>query len=170
MSKSPLLQLGYVSRAHGLAGEVGIRPFDSASETLFDVERVHLKLRDGTEKTLDVEELRAANKDFLVVFKGVRGRGAAEALVGSTVSVYREDLEPPAEGEYFLGDLMGLRARDAAGTELGRVEEIWETGPVPNLVVRGTAGEIVVPFVDAFVPTVDVEKGEVVIVPPEYLE
>ncbi|MEN9800317.1 MAG: rRNA processing protein RimM [Pseudomonadota bacterium] len=170
MSRSPLLQLGYVSRAHGLGGEVGIRPFDPASETLYDVERVHLKLRDGSERTLALESLRSANKDFLVEFEGVRGRGAAEGLVGSTVSVFREDLEPPAEGEYFLGDLVGLRARDGEGRDLGRVEEVWETGPVPNLVVRGPAGEVIVPFVDAFVPTVDLEKGEVTIVPPEFLE
>jgi len=167
---SLLLQLGYVSRAHGLNGEVGIRPFDSASETLYDVERVHLKLRDGTERTVKFDSVRDATKDFLVGIVGVHRRDQAEALVGATVSVFREDLEPPAEGEYFLGDLMGLRAVDEQGKELGKVAEIWETGPVPNLVVRGAVGELVVPFVDEFVPTVELEKGQLVIRPPEYLE
>jgi 16S rRNA processing protein RimM len=153
-----------------LNGEVGIRPFDSASETLYDVERVHLKLRDGTERTVKFDSVRDATKDFLVGIVGVHRRDQAEALVGATVSVFREDLEPPAEGEYFLGDLMGLRAVDEQGKELGKVAEIWETGPVPNLVVRGAVGELVVPFVDEFVPTVELEKGQLVIRPPEYLE
>ena len=165
-----LLQLGYVSRAHGLNGELGIRPFDPASETLYDVDRLHLKLRDGSERTVELDSVRDATKDFLVGLLGVHRREQAEALVGATVSVFREDLEPPGEGEYFLGDLMGLRAVDEQGRELGKVAEIWETGPVPNLVVRGPVGELVVPFADEFVPTVELDKGQLVIRPPEYLE
>jgi len=101
----------------------------------------------------------------------VRGRTAAEALVGATVIAFREDLEPPAEEEYFQGDLVGLTAVDESGKVLGRVEEIWETGPVPNLVIRAEGKEeLVVPFVDDFVSTVDIPGGRLVVKPPEFLE
>lgn len=115
--------------------------------------------------------MRPTPKENLVTFEGVRTREAAEALVGSTVLVYREDLEPPAEGEYFLGDLMGLAAVDEAGNALGTVADIWETGEVPNLVIRdGKGGELIVPFADDFVPTVEMEAGRLVVRPPEYIE
>jgi len=167
---SPLLQLGYVSRAHGLNGELGIRPFDAASETLYGVERIHLKLRDGSERTVKLDSVRDATKDFLVGIVGVNRRAQAEPLVGATVSVFREDVEPPAEGEYFLGDLMGLSAVDEQGNALGKVVEIWDSGPVPNLVIRGEGTELVVPFADEFVPTVELDKGRLVVRPPEFLE
>jgi len=167
----PHLELGYVARAHGLQGEVAVRTFDPASETLDFVERVLVRPRTGAERVLRIESVRPTPKETLVVFEDVRGRTAAEALVGATVLAFREDLEPPAEEEYFQGDLVGLTAVDESGKVLGRVEEIWETGPVPNLVIRAEGKEeLVVPFVDDFVSTVDIPGGRLVVKPPEFLE
>jgi 16S rRNA processing protein RimM len=165
------LELGYVSRAHGLGGEVAVRPFDPASETLDFVERVLVRPRTGAERVLRIESVRPTPKEMLVVFEGVKGRTQAEALVGATVLAFREDLEPPAEDEYFQGDLVGLTAVDEAGNVLGRVEELWSTGEVPNLVIRAEGKEeLVVPFADDFVSTVDIPGGRLVVKPPEYLE
>jgi 16S rRNA processing protein RimM len=166
-----LLQLGYVSRAHGLNGEVVVRTFDPASEAMFEVERVVLQPRSGNEQELTLEEVRSGPKgDLIVSFEGVSGRQRAEHLVGAKVFVRREDLEPPAEGEFFQGDLVGLAAFDESGAELGTVAEVWSTGPVPNLVIRGAVGELIVPFVDEFVPKVELEAKRVIIKKPEYLE
>lgn len=160
------LELGYVRAAHGLDGEVSVRTFDPASETLYEVERVLAKRRDGAEVELPVEGVRQAPKgDLLVMFGGVERREAAEALVGATLLAFREDLEAPAPGEFFQGDLIGLTAVDESGATLGVVEEIWNSGPVPNLVIRGGAREIMVPFIDEFVPTVDMEARRVVVRP-----
>jgi 16S rRNA processing protein RimM len=167
----PHLELGYVARAHGLQGEVAVRTFDPASETLDYVERVLVRPRSGAERVLRIELVRPTPKETLVVFEDVTGRTAAEALVGATVLAFREDLEPPAEDEYFQGDLVGLTAVDESGKVLGRVEELWETGEVPNLVIRAEGKEeLVVPFVDDFVSTVDIPGGRLVVKPPEYLE
>ncbi|ATB33388.1 ribosome maturation factor RimM [Melittangium boletus] len=171
MTLKPHLELGYVARAHGLKGEVAVRPFDPASETLDFVERVLVRTRAGQERLLRIESVRPTPKETLVVFEAVERREDAEALVGGTVLVFREDLEPPAEDEYFQGDLVGLTAVDAAGHVLGRVEELWDTGEVPNLVIRAEGREeLVVPFADDFVSTVDIPGGKLVVKPPEYLE
>ena len=171
MTPPPTLELGYVARAHGLKGEVAIRTFDPASEALDIVERVLLHTRSGEQREVWLEAVRPTPKENLVVLEGVDTREAAEALVGAKVFVFREDLEPPAEGEFFQGDLVGLTAVDEAGNELGRVEEIWSTGEVPNIVIRSPKRpELVVPFADEFVPSVDLATQRIVIRPPEYVE
>ena len=171
MTPKPHLELGYVARAHGLKGEVAVRTFDPESETLDFVERVLVRPRTGPERVMRIESVRPTPKEMLVVFEEVEGRAAAEALVGATVLAFREDLEPPAEDEYFQGDLVGLTAVDEAGNVLGRVEELWSTGEVPNLVIRAEGKEeLVVPFAEDFVSTVDVPGGRLVVKPPEYLE
>jgi 16S rRNA processing protein RimM len=165
------LELGYVARAHGLKGEVAVRTYDPASDALDDVERVLVRTRAGEERILRIESLRPTPKETLLVFEAVEGRTQAEALVGAAVFVFREDLEPPAEGEFFQGDLVGLTAVDESGNVLGRVEEIWNTGEVPTLVIRAEGREeLAVPFIDDFVPTVDIPAGRLVVRPPEYLE
>jgi 16S rRNA processing protein RimM len=162
--------VGYVARAHGIGGELAVRTFDPESTALLEVERVRLKLKDGTERAAELTEVRRANQWILVTLAGVSSRTGAEALVGSTVLVARADLTPPAEGEFFQGDLVGLTAVDEAGTALGTVAEVWNTGPVPNLVIRGGAEELIVPFADAFVPTVDLAGGRIVVKKPELFE
>lgn len=168
MSRKPHLELGYVSRAHGIRGEVAVKSFDPASRSLESVRRVLIRRKDGREQLFVIESVRPADKELLVTLEGVSGRSASEALRGSTVLVFRDDLPPPAEGEYFQGDLIGLLAFDPEGKPLGTVQELWETGPVPNLVIRDEAGtEIIVPFADEFVPTVDLAQGRLTVNPPE---
>ncbi len=163
------LQFGYVSRAHGLDGQVVVKTFDPASEVLFEIDRLKLKHKDGSEKEYVIEEVaEAPGGDLRVNLEGIGNRPAAEKLVGSTVYAFREDLDAPADGEFFQGDLVGLAALDEQGTALGTVEEIWNTGPVPNLVVRGgPGGELLVPFADEFVVKVDLVARTVVMRPPE---
>jgi 16S rRNA processing protein RimM len=165
------LQFGYVSRAHGLDGEIVIKTFDPASEVLDEVDRIKLKLRDGGEREYVIEEVaEAPGGDLRVVLEGVKNRPTAEKLVGSTVFAFREDLEAPAAGEFFQGDLIGLAAQDEQGAALGTLEEIWNTGPVPNLVVRGgPGGELLVPFADEYVVKVDLQARTIVIKVPEFL-
>ncbi|WP_225409327.1 ribosome maturation factor RimM [Stigmatella hybrida] len=169
MTPRPLLELGYVARAHGIQGEIAIRTFDAASESLDVVERLSVRTRAGEERVLRIEDVRPTPKENIVALEGVDSREAAEALVGAAVFVYREDLEPPEEGQFFQGDLVGLTAVDESGQVLGQVAEIWNTGEVPNLVIRGEGKpEIIVPFADEFVPTVDVPNGRIVVRPLEY--
>jgi 16S rRNA processing protein RimM len=164
------LQVGYVAKGHGLRGEVAIRTFDPASQVLFEVERVWMRRRDGTELELTLEEPRSTSKEILVSFVEIRTREEAEKLVGATVFVFREELEPPKQGEYFQGDLVGLQAVSEEGRQLGSVEEIWSTGEVPTLVIRQRDEELLVPFADDFVGEVDIEGRRIVVRPPEFAE
>jgi 16S rRNA processing protein RimM len=167
----PTLEVGYVARAHGIHGEVGVRMFDPQSRVLEGVTQLILKLRSGDERPATVESVRRASDTTLLVLAGVHTRSEAEALRGARVHVHRADVAPPAEGEWFQGDLVGLEARTPDGVSLGRVTAVWNTGPVPNLVIEDTAGsELLVPFVDEFVPEVDMEHGRLVVRPPEMLE
>ncbi len=171
MTPPPTLELGFVSRAHGLRGEVAIRTFDPASEALDVVERLLLHTRTGEVREVHIEDVRPTPKENIVAIEGVNSRTEAESLVGAKVFVFREDLEPPGEGEFFQGDLVGLHAVDESGAALGRVEEIWSTGEVPNIVIRAPGRpELVVPFADEFVPSVDLATQRIVIRPPEYVE
>ena len=167
----PTLEVGYVARVHGLRGELAVRTFDPESEALTQVGRLVLRLRSGEEREVALTAARRGGDATPVSLAGVTSRSGAEPLKGATVLVHREDLPPPAEGEWFQGDLVGLEARTPEGAPLGRVTEVWNTGPVPNLVIQREGSEpLVVPFVDEFVPQVDVQAGVLVVRPPEMLE
>ncbi len=164
--------LGYVSRVIGLRGEISVKCFDSKSEVLLDVTRVALsrpKSADSEVRTFQILVSRSASQgEFGLMLKGIVSREQAETLTGSTVSVLRADLEPPSEGSYFAGDLVGLRAVDEAGVSLGQVEQLLNTGPVPNLLLRHNGEETLVPFAEDFVLSIDVKAQTLVLRLPVY--
>jgi 16S rRNA processing protein RimM len=127
-AEGPRLSVGFVARAHGLKGEVAVRCFDPESTSLQDVKRCFLRTRSGEERAVTIAAARPVPREVLLVLREVQGRDAAEALVGASVEILREDVPPPTEGEFFQGDLIGLAAVDPGGGPLGRVEELFHEG------------------------------------------
>lgn len=166
---TPLLQFGYVAKVHGLDGEVVVKTFDPTSDIFDLVERVSVRLRDGSELELAVDSVRDGTHGNLIVgFEGVDSRESGQRLVGGTLHAFRDDLTEPEEGEFFQGDLIGLEAFDEQGQPLGSVAEVWNSGPVPNLVIRGEGKpELWVPFADDFVVSTDIKARRVIVRPPE---
>ena len=167
----PLLQIGYIARVHGLRGELVLKTFDPDSTAINEVDVLVLGTRAGETLELTLESVgEAAGGDLRIKFEGHTRREDVEQFKGSSVSVRREDLEPPAEGEFFLGDLVGLEVLSVEGKRLGEITEIWSSGPVPNLVIRDGDAEQMIPFAEEFVSKVDLAAKRVTVVPPVYEE
>lgn len=163
------LEVGYVARAHGLKGELGIRTFDPASTSLIDAKQLLLRGKDGQVRTHRIAAVRQTPKELLLRLDGVSDRTAAEGVVGSTVLVARDQLPALEADEHYQADLIGLRARSPDGVELGVVEEIWNTGEVPTLVIRKDGEELAIPMVEAFVTQLDPATGTLTVELPEYV-
>ena len=135
---SPGLEVGRVSKAHGITGELRIVPHWESSDALEQVSEIWLTLKD--ERTAyAVERARAVPRAYLVKLRGVDDRNAAEALHGATVSVPRSALAPLEPGEYYLIDLIGAKVLGPAG-EIGEVTAIASHPTVDVIVLRLTDG------------------------------
>jgi 16S rRNA processing protein RimM len=166
-----LLSVGYVARAHGISGEVLVRTFDASSKTLLEVKRLLLVPAEGPPRTFTISRCRPVPQGFLLALEGLKSRNDAQRWARSQVHLYREDVPAPEEGEFFVGDLVGLLATSAQGEPLGKVESVQSFGPVPNLVIRSEAGEeLLVPFADEFVGEVDIAGKRLVVFVPEWTE
>src|SRR4051812_8185256 len=94
------LRIGRVTRAHGLKGELEVRLDWPDSRALLEAERVQLSRPDASSESYVIASTRSTGKGILLRLEGVGDRDAAEALCGSTVSVWRTELPPLEEGEY----------------------------------------------------------------------
>jgi 16S rRNA processing protein RimM len=79
---------------------------------------------------------------------------------GTELSVRRDELPPPAEGEFYAVDLVGLGVEDETGRSLGRVAEV--TPGVANDVLALDSG-LLLPMVAECVREVDLERGRILI-------
>ena len=158
--------IGVISAPHGVRGTVRVRAPGSGRH-----------LRRGVEPVVDGERRRIlasrqTPKGFLVDLEGVGDRDLAASLRGSELILDREELDAPEEEEFYVGDLVGLEAYDELGTRVGSIADILETPAHEILVIRDDEeepAEHYVPFIHEHVPTVDQEKGRVVVNLPEAL-
>ena len=91
--------------------------------------------------------------------EGLSDRNDAETLKAREVFVKRDALHVD-EGELLLVDLLGAPVFHVSGAALGTVENIGDNGAQPLLIVKTPRGEVMVPFVDAFVRRADKERIE----------
>ena len=163
--------VGRIAKAHGIRGELAVDVRTDSPEERFKVgAAVTTKLRDGSKRELTIAAAREHSGRLLVRFEEVLTRDVAETLRGALLLADTATL-PPTEDpdEFYDHELAGLRAELADGTVVGKVVEIVHSpaGELLELDVDGR--EVLVPFVRAIVPTVDVAGGRVVIDPPEGL-
>ena len=106
-------------------------------------------------------------------FAGVDSISEAETLKGLIVAIPRSERAALAEDEVYIGDLIGCALADVAGAEpvvVGEIEGVNRTaGPVALLVVRGAAGEVLVPFAKSYLRKIDLQAKRVEMALPEGL-
>jgi 16S rRNA processing protein RimM len=106
-------------------------------------------------------------------FSGIDSISDAETLAGLIVAIPSAQRAALAEDEVYIADLIGCTLVDVAGSEpapIGEIEEVDRTaGPVALLVVKGAAGEILIPFAKSYLRRIDLAAKRVEMALPEGL-
>jgi 16S rRNA processing protein RimM len=164
------LRVGRLVKAHGLKGALKIELYTDDPERRF-VPGATFALQVPTSspwhgKRIELAELRWYNGHPVAFFAGVGDRTAAESLVRAILWVDQDAAELPSEKDaWYDHQLVGLRVV-RGGTEIGRVVRIDHLPAQDLLVVAVDDREVLVPFVAAIVPAVDVESGTITVTPP----
>ncbi len=149
--------VGKVGRAHGIRGDVFIDVTTDEPKRRFTT-GAQLRLDDGTQ--LEVASVRKHGGRLLVAFTGLRDRTAVEQLTGRQLFAdVPSDEQPSGQNEYFDRQLVGLEVRSAAGSPSGTIVGVQHMPAQDLLVIDVDGDERLVPFVEALVPTVNLEEG-----------
>ncbi|WP_292527880.1 ribosome maturation factor RimM [Methylocystis sp.] len=165
-----LVLLGRFGAPHGVRGEVRLQSFTADPLAIATYDSLTDKNGARNFKLLSV---RPQGKDmFVAKVEGVDDRAGAEALNGVEIYLPRERLPAPEEDEFYIADLIGLRAETREGAEIGMIVAVRNFGAGDILeIAPGHGGEmLMLPFTKAVVPTVDLSTGRVVIAPPAEVE
>jgi 16S rRNA processing protein RimM len=155
------LRLGVLTAPWGTRGEVKVR-LDVEPAYLARIARVYL----GPEhRAFDQLGVFRRGRAYTLKLRGVDTMTAAETLRDVDVGIPRAEAPPLAEGEFFVADVVGLRAVTTTGRTLGTVVQVIATGANDIYVVRGEAGEVLVPAIRDVVTSIDPAGGELRVEP-----
>jgi 16S rRNA processing protein RimM len=157
-------------KAHGLKGAFKLELYTDSPETRFKTGAVlNLQVPETSPwfgKTVSVKELRYYNASPVLFLNEVEDRNGADTLVKAILLV-DADLEilPEEPDAWYDHQLVGLKIiRD--GIEIGKVIRVDHLPAQDCLAIETSSGEVLMPFIKAFAPTVDIAKGEITVTPP----
>ncbi|REJ04780.1 ribosome maturation factor RimM [Microbacterium bovistercoris] len=162
------LRVGRLLKAHGLKGGLKLELYtDDPARRFVPGAEFTLQVPEASVwhgKTITVREYRVMNGSSVVFFDDVEDRTAAESLVRAILWI-DQDLDEADEDAWYDQQLAGLDVvRD--DEVIGRVVRIEHMPAQDLLIVKAAGREVMVPFVKAIVPTVDVAAGRIVVTPP----
>ena len=160
--------VGRIGKPHGLKGEVSVDPRTDEPERRFaDGACLHTqRKRPGGDETgsLTVSGTRWHSGRLLVTFDEIADRTAAEQARGMLLVVPVDPDETPDDPEEFYDhQLVGLSVVLTSGEPVGELAEVVHGAAQDLLVVRAGEREVLVPFVSALVPEVDLAGRRIVV-------
>jgi len=147
---SELVAIGRVGRPHGLKGAFVV---EEASDDPFRF-AVGARIQVGGQEAEIVEAKRAGGRPVVRLDRDVAR--------GELLEVPAAELPPPAEGSFYVFQLIGLDVEEEGGRGLGRVQEV--APGVANDVLELDSG-IALPLVEDCIRAVDIERGRIVVSP-----
>ena len=159
--------MGVIGRPHGVRGLVRVNAYTEdpgalAAYPLVDQAGRRFGLRWMGEGVAQLSEMLPAGQ------RTITDRDEVARLTNTQLFAPRSALPAADAEEFYLADLVGLQARDAAGGPLGEVAAVHDYGGGASLEIM--PGGRLVPFTRAAVPVVDIAAGHVVVVAPDEVE
>jgi 16S rRNA processing protein RimM len=163
------LVVGRISRPHGVRGELAVDVRTDDPELRLSAGAV-LATEPAAAGPLTILRSRWHSGRLLVSFNGIEDRNVADQLRGVLLLVDSAELEDVDDPDDFRDhQLIGLAVIDQQGEHVGEVADVLHYGQ-DLLVVAGrgkrAGAEIMIPFVSAIVPEVDLAAGQLHIDPP----
>ena len=152
-----MICVGAIAGAFGVRGEARIKSFCAEPDDIADYSP--LSTEDG--RSFDLKLGRAIKGGYAARLSGVPTREDAEALKGTRLYAPMDRLPALPEDEYYHADLIGLEVVDTGGASLGKVRAVHDFGAGDVLDVAGEK-ELMLPFTQEAVPTVDLTAGRIV--------
>jgi 16S rRNA processing protein RimM len=171
MTDDEVLVVGRLGRAHGVRGDLAVEVRTDAPEIRFAPGSV-LRTDPADRGPLTVVSTKNHSGRLLVHFDGIDDRDAAEQLTGTILVIRVSEAGPSGKDGWWDHELIGLRVEhvgtdNVAGETLGVVADVVHAPAQDLLAITLPEGrEVLLPFVTAFVPRVDIFGGRVIVDPP----
>ncbi|AIS52546.1 16S rRNA processing protein RimM [Thermoanaerobacter kivui] len=155
--------VGKITSAHGIKGEVKVYPLTNEPERFYDLEYVWIFDDQQKMNKYYIEYVKITSKGVCVKLKGIDTRNDAERLKGAFLKVDAQNALKLEEDEYFIKDLIGMRVYTEEDEYLGKLVEVFQTGANDVYVIKDEKNEILIPAIKDVVKKVDVENKVMVV-------
>lgn len=164
------LTIGNIARPQGIRGEVIVNIETDFPSRFFEETVFLVRSKDGNSHKMAVEKVRSHKGRIVIKFQGIDTMNDAEILRDSDILIPVEQRNTEDENFFYHFELEGMTVVSTEGRVIGIIEEVLANPGQDILVVRGNAGEVLIPFRKEICIEVNRETGRIVADMPEGLE
>ena len=160
--KQEYLLLGEIVRPQGIRGEVKVRHYTDDPERFYDLDVVFLKRGENYDE-VNVEDARVQGDDVYLKLEGIDDRNQAEKLRNIQLWVDRDNAVELGEDEVFIADILGAKAFDTQGNQLGVLRDVLTPGGVDVFVLKTPKGNLMFPALKEVLLEMNADEGRIVL-------
>jgi 16S rRNA processing protein RimM len=170
MKEPRLIPVGKIVRTHGVRGGVKIHAYGESLSAQQAGSKLYLNPEGhGRRSWLTLVRIKPQGKHLLAEIEELTSIDLAQEVIGEELYLPLDCLPPTTDDEYYHYQLIGLGVETTEGKEVGVLSGIIETPANDVFVVKREGKEVLIPAVADVVCRVDLERGRMVIDPPEGL-
>ncbi len=153
------LQVGVITTTHGVRGEVKVFPTTDDMHRFKRLKTVTMEKPDGSRSQLHIRSVKFFKKQVILGFDEINDMDEATLLRKASLLIPREEAEELGEGEYFVGDILGINVVLEDGSPYGKVSDILATGANDVYeITRDDGKKVLIPAIKSCILGVDLEK------------
>ncbi|HZR58894.1 MAG TPA: ribosome maturation factor RimM [Terriglobales bacterium] len=169
VSSSEFITLARVFKTQGRHGEVAVELHSDIPDRFHEDLKLSALGKDGARREVLVEDVWPHKGSLVLKFAGIDSMSEAETLIGCELQVPRSERAGLEPGWTYISDLVGCVVFDGS-REVGSVRDVqFGAGEAPLLLVGAGNKEHEIPYAEAFLKSVDIERKQIHMQLPEGL-
>jgi 16S rRNA processing protein RimM len=165
-----MFNVGKVINTHGIRGEVKVLRISDFDDRFQIGGIVYLDKNNGELLKLVIDGHRIHKGYDLLQFEGYHNINDVESFKGFNLKISEEQLTELDENEFYYYEIIGCEVHTTDNQYLGKIKEVLSPGANDVWVVKQPKGkDILIPYIEEVVKSVDIEAKNVMIEPMEGL-
>ena len=156
------MQVAEVLKPQGIRGEAKLKVYAANPDSFMKWKTLYRRQGDAY-TPVGARCSRVADGFAYVTLDGCEKPEDVERLRGEFLYIDRAHAERLAKDAVYIADLIGCRAVDGEGVEIGTLTDVLQHGPVDVYVFKTPRGTMMAPAILAAFPEVDVENGRILV-------
>ena len=164
MTFEDCFKVGYISKTHGLKGEV--TAIMEVEAVLEDATSLFLDLK-GTLVPYFVEKISGTPGKLFIKLEGVQSLEQASSLKGCSLYMLKSTRAKLKRGEFYDDEIVGFEVKDKNWGFLGEVKEIQSQGANKLLAIIQNGKETLIPIQGPFITSINKTKKSILVELPD---
>jgi 16S rRNA processing protein RimM len=164
MNKQECYSVGYISKTHGLKGEVTI--VFTEPIVLDGLESLFIETRD-TLVPYFIESFSDRGDKAFIKFEDINTPELASSLKGSSLYLSKAVRPSLKRGQFYNDEVIGFSVEDEVEGKLGVIKQIIQSGPSRLLEINHEGKDVLIPVNGPFIKSVNKSRKLIKVSLPE---